>query len=471
MAKRSSRRDFLKKAALSTVGAGLAPAILGASSTQVEILKPRPVEPPKHVDPNDRVRLGLIGAGIIGFIDTDTALRVPGTELVAVADLYDARLRRVKEVYGPQVATTRDYREILARPDVDAVIVATPDHWHARMAIDAMEAGKAVYLEKPMVQQLDEGPRVIDVQKRTGAVLQVGSQFASSILYDRVKELYESGAIGEVNQVEAVYNRNSALGAWQYSIPPNVTEADIDWDRFLGDAPKHPFDPVRFFRWRNYRDYGTAVAGDLFVHLFTGIHKALTAVGPTDVMAHGGLRFWKDGRDVPDVILGLFNYPQTEHHAPFTLSLQSNFVDGSGGGQHFRFIGSEGVLDVDYGSVKLTRSPRRSPSLTDLVEGYNSVRTWSEDVRQAFVEAYKAEHPAAPTAPEMNTTQEFRVPQGYDDRYDHFTYFFQSVREGKPVYEDAVFGYRAAAPALMSNLSLWDNKIYRWDPVAMRVLA
>lgn len=467
---KKNRRDFLKLAAASTAGAGLAPNVFGKSRSRAEVLQPQRREPARPVAPNDRIRLATIGTGIIGFIDTNTALRVPGVELVAAADCYDARLAHVKHQYGPDVATTRDYREILARDDVDAVIVATPDHWHAQMTIDALEAGKAVYCEKPMIHDLEEGPMMIEAQKKTGGVLQIGSQFASDILYEKAKELYRSGAIGEVNMVEAAFNRNDAIGAWQYSIPPGVTEEEIAWDAFLGNAPQRPFDPVRFFRWRNYWDYGTGVAGDLFVHLFTGIHKTLSAIGPTEVFAQGGLRFWTDGRDAPDVILGLFDYPETENHAPFTMSLQSNFVDGSGGRSYFRFIGSEGVIEVDWSSLTLSRSPRRRPPLERLVEGYNSVQTWSEETQQKFIEWYNKEHPAAPVAPPMSATQEFRTPEGYDARYDHFTYFFDAMREGKPVYEDAVFGYRAAAPALMSNLSYLDKQIYRWDPEAMELL-
>ena len=467
---KKNRRDFLKLAAASTAGAGLAPNVFGKGRTSVHVLQPRRREPARPVAPSDRIGLATIGMGIIGFIDTNTALLVPGVELVAAADCYDARLSRVKEVYGPDVATTRDWREIIARDDVDAVIVSTPDHWHVPMATAALEAGKAVYLEKPMIHDLSEGPTMIDVQKKTGGVLQVGSQFASDVLYEKVKELHEAGAIGEINMVEAAFNRNSAIGAWQYSIPPDVTEEEIAWDAFLGDAPDHPFDPVRFFRWRNYWDYGTGVAGDLFVHLFTGIHKGLGAIGPREVVAKGGLRFWTDGRDAPDVILGLFDYDETESHAPFTMSLQSNFVDGSGGASYFRFIGSEGVIDVGQSSLTLSRSPRRPPALEQLTEGYNSVRTWSEEKQKAFKEWYQEEHPAAPTAPVMGSTEEYQVPDGYDARYDHFTYFFDAVRGEKDVYEDAVFGYRAAAPALMSNLSYLDNKIYKWDPEAMEVL-
>ncbi len=215
-------------------------------------------------------------------------LKVPGVELVAVADVYEGRRMHAKEEFGNNVQTYVDYREILARKDIDAVLICVPDHWHARMSIDAMKAGKAVYCEKPMVRGVEEGPGVIAVQKETNAVFQVGSQFASSVLYDKVKDLIRTGAIGKLHAIEARYNRNSDTGAWQYSIPLDASTETIDWDRFLGDAPKRPFDPIRFFRWRNYWDYGTAVAGDLFIHLLTGIHHATGAIGPTRVDAMGG---------------------------------------------------------------------------------------------------------------------------------------------------------------------------------------
>lgn len=462
--KQQSRRAFMRLATSSGIVAGFAPSLL-ASADRSEILKARE----RPIAPNDRIRVALIGAGIIGFIDTETALLVPGTELVAAADLYDARLGRVNELFGPDVATTRDYREILARPDVDAVIVATPDHWHAQIAIDALEAGKHVYLEKPMVHDLEEGPRVIDAAKRTGKVLTVGSQMASSLVYEKVRELYESGVIGEINQIEASYNRHSSLGAWQYSIPPDASPETIDWDAFLGDAPKVPFDPVRFFRWRNYWDYGTGVAGDLYVHLFTGIHKILGSLGPTSVYTTGGLRYWHDGRDVPDVVLGLFGYPETENHPEFSLALQTNFADGSGGGSSFRFIGSEGVITLGWDGVTVTRNPMVPPTENEIVFGYNSVETWAEPVRKAFVEQYRREH-TTPPPPAMSETREYKAPEGYDARLDHFNNFFNSIRAGAPNVEDATFGYRAAAPALLSNQSYREKRALAWDPVGMRTV-
>jgi len=295
----TTRRHFLATAA----GAGL----LAAQNTS----------------PNDRVRIALIGAGGQGSSDARNSLNVGGVELVAVSDIYDGRLKRAREVWGEQLFTTRDYREVLARKDVDAIIIGTPDHWHSTVSIDAMNAGKDVYCEKPMVQQLSEGPQMIEAQKRTGRILQVGSQRVSSIIYAKAKEMLAAGAIGELNMVEAWVDRNSAIGAWQYSIPPDAAPANIDWDRFLGHAPRVTFEPVRLFRWRNYRDYGTGVPGDLFVHLISGLHFVTGAIGPNRVYATGGLRFWKDGRDVPDVMIALYDYPN------FNVMLRVNFVDGA----------------------------------------------------------------------------------------------------------------------------------------------
>jgi predicted dehydrogenase len=407
--------------------------------------------------------------GIIGFIDTDTVLSVPGTRLVAAADCYDGRLERATEVYGRDVFTTRDYRELLARDDVDAVLVCTPDHWHAQMAIDALEAGKAVYCEKPMVQDIEEGPAVIEAQKRTGLPLQVGSQFASDLVYLKARELYQSGAIGTLNLVEASYNRNSSLGAWQYSIPPDATPERVDWDRFLGNAPKRSFDAVRFFRWRNYQDYGTGVAGDLFVHLFTGIHTTLSAVGPARIAAQGGLRIWKDGRDVPDVFLGLFDYEESEAHPPFNLVLQTTFADGGGSGSYFRFIGSEGVIEANSSSVTVKRSPRMEATEERVLRGYNSVRTFSTPVQEEFARIFRAER--VPARQDMAAEQTFRVPDGYDARNDHFANFVDALRGDAAPVEDPAFGYRAAAPPLLANKSYFEEKLFKWDPLAMKVVA
>ncbi len=463
-AKSYSRRDFLKQCtAASALTATATPGLLSATIEEI----PMKEFAGKPVAPSDKIRLATIGMGIIGFIDTETALQVPGVEFVAAADLYDGRRIRTQEVFGKDVATTRDYQEILSRPDIDAVIIATSDHWHAQMAIEAMNAGKHVYCEKPMVQHAAEGLEVVAAQRKTKKVLEVGSQSVSSLVYDKAKELFNAGAIGELNTVNANWRRNSAVGAWQYSLPPDASPATIDWERFQGKAPKRPFDPIRFFRWRNYMDYGTGIPGDLFVHLFSGIHHVIGAKGPAQIMAAGGLRYWKDGRDVPDVIWGLYDYAKSENHPAFTLALSTNFVDGSEGETGTRFIGSEGTMILDGDSVKVVRRSRYRESLEDLVEGYNSVRTFSREMQEKFREQYRANTAGAALKPQLEGVTEFKAPRGYDARLDHFHNFFNAIRNSTSVIEDAVFGLRAAAPAVLTNTSYLEKRVIAWDAEKM----
>src|SRR6266571_5726816 len=445
MKNRRSRREFLKTVA--------------ATAAVPTVLRAQTPASSQTVSPNDRIRIALFGMGIRGQQDMRSALKAPGVELAAAADVYDGRLTLAKELFGGGVFTTRDYREVLARSDIDAVVIATPDHWHTPMAIDAMRAGKDVYVEKPMVQTLEEGPRVIDVARQTGRILQVGSQRVSSIVYAKARELFRAGAIGELNLVEAWINRNSPLGAWQYSIPPDASPQTIDWDRFLGHAPKRPFEPVRLFRWRNYRDYGTGIPGDLFVHLFTGIHFVLDALGPTRAIASGGLRPWHDGRDVPDVMLALYNYPKTSAHPAFTLSLKVNFAEGAGDNTAFRFLGPEGVLTIDDNSVTLSRRhPAREPGHTS--------DTFSKAAQDAFMKEYRARYPDRPVL-QPRSDEIYAAPPRYSSADDHVRNFFDAVRTRHPVVEDAVFGLRAAGPALLANHSCFENRAIGWDAEKM----
>jgi len=414
---------------------------------------------------NDTIQIALIGAGGMGTGDTNYEVSEPGVKLLAVSDIYDGRLERAKERWGSDIFTTRDYREVLAKPEIDAIIIGTPDHWHSRITIDALNAGKDVYCEKPMVHALEEGPKVIEAQQRTGHILQIGSQYASSVIYQKAQDLLAQKAIGELNSVEAWLDRNTAIGAWQYSIPPDATPERIDWDRFLGNAPKVPFEPVRLFRWRNYKDYGTGVAGDLFVHLLTGLHFATGSLGPERVYATGGLRFWKDGRDVPDVMLALLDYPATEKHPAFTTRLKVNFESGlpqeSFG---VKFVGSEGTLTTGYNSLVLSRHPRETEP------GY-TIGTFPKAVQSEFLREYHKKYPVErPTADAIrpDADETFETPHGYDQHLEHHRNFLKAVRTRKPFLEDGVFGFRAAGPALLTNMSYFEGRVYRWDANAMR---
>jgi len=410
---------------------------------------------------NDTIRLALIGAGIQGQGDTKTAIQVPGVKLVAVADCYDGRLTHVKELWGADIFTTRDYREILDRKDVDAVLIATPDHWHKQAAVDAMRAGKDVYLEKPMIHVYPDGKEIIETARSTNRILQVGSQRVSSMLYAKAKELLAAGAIGKLNMVTVRWDRNSSMGAWNYSVPLDASTETCDWPRFLGSAPKIPFNAERFFQWRKWKDYGSGVAGDLFVHLFSGTHFITGSHGPTRAMATGGLRFWKDGRDANDVLLALFDYPEG-----FNLSLRVNFVDGGEESEGFLFTGSEGLLEINgqTNTVTVSRTPQSDEP------GY-TVSTFADAMQRQYVEEYRKKYPVKhPTGAPPREVETFEAPKGYSDSYDHFKNFFEAVRTRKPVVEDATFGFRAAGAALLSNLSVERDAVVKWNPETMTLI-
>ena len=447
-----SRRKFLEK--LGTTGTALAGVPLTTLGRRHSKRNPKVnLQRSEKPSPMDNLQLALIGAGGMGRSDTRTALQIPGVKLVAVCDLYDGYLKIAKETWGDDIYTTRDYREILQRKDIDVVIVATHDHWHQQISIDAMESGKHVYCEKPMVHSLAEGPAVIKAQKKTGKVFVVGSQLLSSLGYEKAKDLLRQGAIGELNYAEGVWARRTTDGAWNYQIPEDASEETIDWDTFLKDRKKIPFSAERFFRWRKYRDYGTGMNGDLFVHIISGLHFVTDSFGPNKIYSSGGIRFWHDGREVPDVLIGTFDYPKTKAHPGFNLSLRCNFVDGTKGSYFYvmRLIGSDGYMEIQPNQVILGRNKVLSGIDPNVIRAEAEVQV---ETRKQML------------APEEIV---YTAEKGYRGcHYDHHNYFFTAIRKGTTVVEDAVFGFRAAAPALACNDSYFNREIIHWDPVKMK---
>ncbi|HEX5027017.1 MAG TPA: Gfo/Idh/MocA family oxidoreductase [Agriterribacter sp.] len=459
----SSRRKFLQQ--LSSTGLALTAATLPAFAAEPAI-REYILSNPGKISPNDRLRIATIGMGIMGYNDTDTALKVPGIELVAACDLYTGRLQRAKEKYGSHVFATRDYREILERKDIDAVIVGTGDHWHSRIAIDAMNKGKHVYCEKPMVRQISEGAAVIAAQQKTDKVMQVGSQGISGLEYLKARELYQAGEIGKLNCIEASYDRHSALGAWEYTMPTDGSAQTVDWDRYIAGMPKEPYDARKFFWWRNYKEFGTGVAGDLFVHLLTAVHMITGSKGPEKIYATGEISYWKDGRNVPDIMTAIMDYPETKEHPAFKLTLRVNFSSGMGERSVIRFIGDEGVMETGDG-VKITHDLlAKAPG----IGGWDALTTYPKAMQETLVKQYNEKYSKAEQEQPQKPAVIYKAPEGHDEHVAHFTNFFDAIRTNGKVLEDAVFGFRAAAPCLACNDSYFSKKIIEWDPVNMKLV-
>lgn len=459
----SSRRKFLQLIGATSI-AGIASPLSALAAKQKA--EERILLYEKRVSAGEKIRLGVIGFGVQGHFDLATALKVPGVELAGICDLYTGRLDNAKEMYGKDLFTTRNYKDILDKADIDAVIIATTDCWHAKITVDALAKGKHVYCEKPMVYKISEGYDVMSAAKKYGKVLQVGSQRVSSIGLAKAKELLAAGEIGNLNMVNAVYDRQSSIGAWEYTIPKDASAATTDWDQFIEVTGKMEFDAKKFFWWRAFKEVGTGVAGDLFIHLLSGTHLITNSKGPETIYSTGQFSHWNDGRNMPDVMSGVMQYGKNSDHPAFQMTLQVNFVSGTGGQEVIRLIGSEGVMDVKGNDITVKHSYMpEAPGFG----GYDSLFTFSKSMQTEMQKEYDAKWTAAQKKRKTKEDVLYKAPAGYDEHLDHFTNFFDAIRTGKPVVEDAAFGFRAAAPALACNESYFNKQIIHWDPVNMKL--
>ncbi len=248
---------------------------------------------------NDRIQVGVIGCGARSQELMRAMLKVHGIEIVGIVDAYKGRIERTRERLGASAKPYKNHTELLAQSGIDTVVIATPDHWHKQIILDAVRAGKDVYSEKPLTYKASEGVELIEAARSTQRIVQVGSQGVSSPTQQKARELIQSGKLGKVTMIRAAYNRNTASGAWIYPIPPDASPSTVDWDMFLGPAPKRPFSLERFFRWRCYQDYSGGIATDLFVHLCTTIHFLMGAKMPARAVAMGELYRWKRAARCP----------------------------------------------------------------------------------------------------------------------------------------------------------------------------
>ena len=441
-----SRRKFL----------GISAAAASASvAGKTFLLEPQPLWA-QAVSPSDRVRFGMIGIGMQGSGLLGDSIELPGIECVAACDLYDGRHTLAREITNnPSLPATRRYHELLDNKDIDCIVAAVPDHWHKQVVVDAVNAGKDIYCEKPMSHTPADGVAMVEAAQKTGRIVQIGSQRVSSQICKKAKEIIAEGTLGDINLVEGWLGRNDPTGAWEYPPPPDLSTENLDWDTWQGTVPKKPFDPYTFARWRCWREYGTGLAGDLLVHLVSGMMFMLGInEPPKQAQSVGGILRWKDGRNMPDVHGTIFYYGD--------LPVYMRLNQGCEMAETYRIQGSKGILEVN--ETGLSFSPQSgkdtSPSYYD--------NSFPRAMRMAYEKKWHEENDPKIGEVPMPEAISFRGPD-YDDMHPHLWTFFQAVKSRNSVVEDAVFGHHAALACHMANESYFRRKAVWWDEASKTI--
>jgi predicted dehydrogenase len=401
---------------------------------------------------NDRIQVGVIGCGARSQELIRHLLTAGGAEITRVVDAYQGRMERAIERAGGHAKKAADYREILGDRSIDAVIVASPDHWHRQMVLDAIEAGKDVYCEKPLTYRSPEGVEIARAAQAKGRIVQVGSQGCSSAVQQKAREMIKAGKLGKITMIRAAYNRNTASGAWIYPIPPDASPSTVNWDMFQGTAPKNPFSLERFFRWRCYKDYSGGIATDLFVHLCTTIHYLMDAKAPSKVLAMGQLYRWKESRDVPDTLNALLEYPEG-----FAVNLSSTFNNQVSAEGSFQILGTEGTIEL---GGELTYLPEFAYEDNRWI-----VESWPRRLEEAYWRDPKVQQTelTGTWKPKLIQGGEKFRSLGVDPTVTHMAAWVESIRTRKAHWEDASVGHRAAACAHMVNRSVETGRLVEWE--------
>jgi len=434
-----SRRDFIKTATASGVVAattlvnaerGPAPTVRSTATARV-------------IGANDRIRVGIVGVKTMGgghlrnLVGPD--MKNDNVEVVAVCDLWDSiRLKAQKTAQLSDAGVYSDYRRLLDNKDIDAVVVATPDHWHGRIGLDAVLAAKHLYIEKPMTRRLDEAFRIYDAAKETGMRVQVGSQGCSDPKYLRARDLVRQGFVGQLLWAQGSYCRNNPKGEWNYAIEPEATAKTVDWKTWLGQAPKRDWSPERFFRWRKYWDYGTGILGDLWPHRLHPLMlamdvkefpKSVTCIGSD--MCHADARLGPEGepfgerRDVPDTTMMMVEFPS-------------------------------GV------SIVLAGSTVNERGLEDVIRGTKANLTMGGNRLQVV--------PERPFVDEIEGRDETPADAG-ETHVKHMRNFLQSIRtNGVPNCSEEL-GIRVQTVVSMAEMALRKQKLVRFDERKREIIA
>jgi len=368
---------------------------------------------------NDRVQLGLIGCGERGRSDMGKFIKAGNTDVVALCDIYGAQTDRAKQD-APNARSFTDHRALLALKDVDVALIAVPDHWHTAVATDALNAGKDVYVEKPLTLKIEEGPLIVKAARLNNRICQVGMQQRSGKHYLEAKQLYmDTGKLGKITLARTWWHGN---GYHLRKAPASLQTqpANLDWAHFLGPLKWRDWDPQQYWNWRAYLDFGGGQVTDLFTHWIDVVHMFMGQDNPISASAAGGVYHYKDGRTAPDTINVLLEYP-----SQFTATFEATLAPGITGAA-IEMCGTEG-------------------------------RLWIDRSRYEF-------HPPGRNA------QATVVQASSDLDLDHVQNFLECVRSRKLPNGDVLIGHRSAQASHLGNLSYVQKRRIDFDPVREEIL-
>tara|TARA_B110000261_G_scaffold77699_2_gene89639 strand:- start:1620 stop:3098 length:1479 start_codon:yes stop_codon:yes gene_type:complete len=430
-----------------------------------------------------KLRLGIIGFGIrgqqlvraLGFATpqwVDKAKKRNSYQafrnqkdleiiFTGVCDIFDPRAENALRTLGKTAKRYLNYKDMLSSPDIDAVLIATPDHLHARMIIDAAQAGKHVYVEKCMTHTIEEVYEVYEAVKKSGITFQLGHQLRQKDSFIQAKDLLHLDILGKTTLVQATTNRNSPNAAWVYDIPPEASEENVDWKQF---DPDRSFDLDRFFRWRKYWDYGTGISGDLLTHEFDSLNFIMDMGIPHSAIASGGIYFYKDGREVPDVFQVVFEFPEKN----LTILYSATFANDSH--RPTLIMGHNATMHLDN-SIEIWANANSTKYKEKLARGimktnkpfyvYPSKETDSVDGISGATSQYFSKKGM------MNT---YREGKNVDPTRLHIIEWILCIQNGWQTSCDIKAGFAEAIAAHMATLSLKTGKKVYWKESERKVV-
>jgi predicted dehydrogenase len=457
---------------------------LGVSSSADSIIPAANI-----VSGGDKIRVGIVGNGMrgpqvlraMGFAEkewSDSQMKdgLPNAnlqnflhqdnfdiEITGVCDTFSVRANRaaaiaattVRSGGAPQQRNPKiypTYRDMLQDDNLDAIVIMTPDHWHAKMAMDAARAGKHIYLEKPMCQTAEEAKMLRQVIRETGVVLQVGHQNRQQASYIKAKEIIDKGILGEISAIETYTNRNNDHGAWIRGIPEGASASNVNWKEFLGDKEPRSLDLDRYFNWQKWFEYGTGPAGNQFTHEFDCVNQVMGLGIPQKVSAVGGNFYFKDPRDIPDVLNCVFEYPDKNLILTYDCTLKSSKQRDK------TFLGTDASMEVNVGTVVYpdSQSPRYKAYKFgdgDPMFAYHPRTDMADAITSATAKYYH----------DRGFGYTYHEGQRVDATYLHMKEWLHCIRKGELPSCNADRGFEETVTFYMANVAYLENRIVEWD--------